>query len=88
MPTWSNGLSREENIIGWQGKRIAELEAQLAAIKEAVKWERECEDVAHWRYEVWVMAEVGSGDCEIYTVAQCIHHAARAEVDRILSEEK
>ena len=62
--------------------------ARHNALVEAVKWERECEDVAHWRYEVWVMAEVGSGDCEIYTVAQCIHHAARAEVDRILSEEK
>ena len=58
------------------------------ALVEAVKWERECEDVAHWRYEVWEMAEVGSGDCEIYTVAQCIRDEARAEVDRLLSGDK
>ena len=58
------------------------------ALVEAVAWERECEGVAHWRYEVWEMAEVGSGDCEIYTVAQCIRDEARAEVDRLLSGDK
>lgn len=65
----------------------AALLARHNALVEAVKWERECEDVAHWRYEVWEMAEVGSGDCEIYTVAQCIHEDARAEVDRLIANE-
>ena len=60
--------------------------ARHNALVKAVRWERECEDVAHWRYEVWEMAEVGSGDCEIYTVAQCIRDEARAEVDRLLEE--
>ena len=72
------------------GNIVMELDALRSrhnALVEAVKWERVCEDVAHWRYEVWEMAEVGSGDCEIYTVAQCIRDDARAEVDRLLSEE-
>ena len=67
-----------------------EIEALLArhnTLVEAVAWERECEDVAHWRYEVWEMAEVGSGDCEIYTVAQCIHDEARSEVERLIANE-
>ncbi len=57
------------------------------ALVEAVEWEMECEDVAQWRYEVWEMAEVGSGDCEIYTVAQCIHDEARSEVERLIATE-
>ena len=71
-------------------KAEQELHALLArhnALVDALAWERECEDVAQWRYEVWEMAEVGSGDCEIYTVAQCIHDEARSEVERLIANE-
>ena len=74
-----------ERAQDWRYK-YEQLLARHTELVEAVKWERECEDVAHWRYEVWVMAEVGSGDCEIYTVAQCIRDEARAEVDRLIGE--
>lgn len=66
--------------------QAANAQADHTALVEAVKWERECEAVARWRYEVWEMAEVGSGDCEIYTVAQCTHEEARAEVDRLIAD--
>ena len=90
-------LKREANELRGHNKYLesrvseesdyAELETRHNALVEAVEWEMECEDVAQWRYEVWEMAEVGSGDCEIYTVAQCIHDEARSEVERLIANE-
>ena len=82
--------ARHDSLLTRHNALVIEHAALLinnTALVEAVEWEMECEDVAQWRYEVWEMAEVGSGDCEIYTVAQCIHDEARSEVERLIATE-
>ena len=62
-------------------KERDKLRKELAALKEAVAWERECEMVMG---SLWFYYE---GKCP-YKEARVSVEAARAEVDRLLSEEK
>ena len=58
----------------------AALEARHDALREAVAWERECREVLNWLRTFRDWPEL--------TEAGCSHRAARAEVDRLLSEEE
>lgn len=74
--------SAAEVTIGLQGQRIAAIERKLTALREAVAWERECDECGEWLHQAWWdRNELDLGEIED------LYDCARAEVDRLLSEE-
>ena len=87
---WSTDDTREENIIARQGRRIAELEQELAALREAVAWERECDavsrhDIIRRLYALYLKHGQEYTDSVLDEFAE-IGRAARAEVDRLMGD--
>ena len=70
---WTIKPTADEMTIAWQGKRIANLEADLAALREAVAWERECRQVRDEKLAPFLRARAH-------------YAAARAEVDRLMGD--
>ena len=62
-------------------KRLRALEARHAALREAVAWERECDECGEWLHRAWWdRNELDLGEIED------LYDCARAEVDRLLDE--
>ena len=75
---WTIKPTADDMTIAWQGKRIAKLEQDLAALREAVAWERECECVRNKNRMFRNWPETVESERS--------YDAARAEVDRLMGE--
>lgn len=69
-----NSASATTELIGLRG--------ELAALKEAVAWERECEEIRTWLIMTRRYPNKTSARWELYDEFYC----ARAEVDRLIAE--
>ena len=77
---WIIKPTADDMTIAWQGRRIAKLEQDLAALHEAVAWERELDSVLTWLVRTGRYPKDVAGREDLFNEREC----ARAEVARLM----